>query len=403
MTAAPDAGRDSWDLFCRVVDNFGDIGIAWRLARQLAADPRRDVRLFVDGLEAFARIDARVEARAARDRSRQTLDRIEIVEWCDEEMAFDGPASVVVELLGCGLPLRYLDAMTRAGERDPATATVWIDFEHLSAEAWVDEYHGLPSPHPARPLTKHFYYPGFGARTGGLLIEPGLAERRAAFVADPRAVESLWRALGLSPPIEREKRLSLFVYDDAPVDALIDTLSRSIERSWSIVVPDGVASAAIERFIGRHGRTRTRDALTVTSVPFVDQDTYDRLLWACDVNFVRGEDSFVRAQAAGRPSVWQPYRQAGSTHLKKLQAFEERYEADLPTGTAAAQRALSVAWNDPAVDARPALQRWFAKQATLREHAERWRSRCAEAPLIDRLLAFVDARRQPSPRSDLLD
>ena len=29
--------RVTWDIFCSVVDNFGDIGVTWRLARQLVA------------------------------------------------------------------------------------------------------------------------------------------------------------------------------------------------------------------------------------------------------------------------------------------------------------------------------------------------------------------------------
>ena len=30
-----------WDLFCRVIDNHGDLGVCWRLARDLAARGER--------------------------------------------------------------------------------------------------------------------------------------------------------------------------------------------------------------------------------------------------------------------------------------------------------------------------------------------------------------------------
>lgn len=376
MTVAP--GRASWDLFCRVVDNFGDIGIAWRLAKQLAADPRHSVRLFVDGVEAFARIEPRLD----RHRERQTLDRIEIVRWPADHAAFDAVAEVVIELLGCGLPPRYLAAM--ANKPPPP---VWIDFEHLSAEAWVEDFHGLPSPHPRLPLVKHFFYPGFGRRTGGLLIEPDLALRRAAFLADPRAVKALWQRLGVPPPIDRELRLSLFAYPDAPLESLVAALSDQDLR-WSIIAPAGIA-----------GERRN-----VMTVPFVDQSTYDQLLWTCDVNFVRGEDSFVRAQAAGRPFVWQIYKQAEDAHLVKLHAFEAAYEADLPVAAAASQQALWHAWNEPSVHLGPVLRRWLAALPTLRRHAERWRLQLADdALLIERLLAFAAAPGPASRASDLLD
>ena len=44
--------RRTWDIFCSVVDNFGDIGVCWRLARRLSAGLGQQVRLWVDDLAA---------------------------------------------------------------------------------------------------------------------------------------------------------------------------------------------------------------------------------------------------------------------------------------------------------------------------------------------------------------
>ncbi|MDB5942884.1 MAG: hypothetical protein JWQ13_2450, partial [Ramlibacter sp.] len=44
-------------------------------------------------------------------------------------------------------------------------------------------------------------------------------------------------------------------------------------------------------------------------------------LWSCDFNFVRGEDSQVRALWAGRPFAWQIYPQHDDAHHAKLHAF----------------------------------------------------------------------------------
>jgi uncharacterized repeat protein (TIGR03837 family) len=193
--------RATWDLFCRVVDNYGDVGIAWRLARQLT-DERRALRLVVEGLDVLAKLEPRIDPTLARQR----VAGIDVLRWS----AFDGePADVVIELLGCGLPAACLDAI----EARPV-APVWIDYEHLSAEAWVDDFHALPSPHPTRSLVKHFFYPGFGPRTGGLPIEPGLDARRRAFVDHPAAVASFRKRLGIP---DARRYLSLFAYPDAPV------------------------------------------------------------------------------------------------------------------------------------------------------------------------------------------
>jgi uncharacterized repeat protein (TIGR03837 family) len=117
-------------------------------------------------------------------------------------------------------------------------------------------------------------------------------------------------------------------------------------------------------------------------IPFVSQDRYDELLWACDLNFVRGEDSFVRAQWAARPFVWQIYPQDEDAHWIKLTAFLDRYQADLDPAAAQALRGLWEAWNSgeglatawPAFRARrPAIEAgardWSARLAAMQDLA----------------------------------
>jgi uncharacterized repeat protein (TIGR03837 family) len=64
-------------------------------------------------------------------------------------------------------------------------------------------------------------------------------------------------------------------------------------------------------------------------LPFLSQVGYDALLRDSDLNFVRGEDSWVRAIWAGKPFIWQPYFQDENAHIKKLEAFLMLYYADL--------------------------------------------------------------------------
>jgi uncharacterized repeat protein (TIGR03837 family) len=210
------------DLFCRVVDNYGDIGVCWRLARQLAAEHGVAVRLWVDDLASFHRICAAVDPAAEQ----QQVQGVTVRRW-HEAMAQQDAADAVIEAFGCELPAGYLAAMAARPK-----APVWINLEYLSAEDWVVGCHGLPSPHPRLALTKYFFFPGFEAGTGGLLEEAGLAQRRAAFAADPARQAAFLAGLGVHPA-PGDCLMSLFCYPDAPVAALLVALG---EESRPIMV-----------------------------------------------------------------------------------------------------------------------------------------------------------------------
>ena len=353
-----------WDLFCRVVDNFGDIGVCWRLAADLASRGER-VRLWVD--------DASALAWMAPDASERP--GIELVHWTDTPPALE-PGDVVVEAFGCNPPEAFVARMAR---RTPPPR--WINLEYLSAESYVERSHGLPSPQlsgPGAGLVKRFHYPGFTAQTGGLIREPGLLERQQRFDG-----EAWLRSQGMvrTGGTAGERVVSLFCYANNALPALLDTLGR---EPTLLVATAGLASVQIRAMLGpglRHG------ALRAVSLPPLTQLDYDHLLWACDLNFVRGEDSFVRAQWAGKPFVWHIYPQADGAHLQKLDAFLDRMLHDAPLKFAAAVRHLHSAWNDdcgwPAAADWPDPQRWL-------HTTQAWRDRlAAEADLATQLLREV--------------
>ena len=318
-----------WDIFCTVVDNFGDIGVCWRLAQQLADEHAADVRLWVDRLDSFARLCPSISTDAAEQR----VGSITIRLW-----AFGFPnvevADVVIEAFACEIPETYIAAMAQR-----PVAPVWINLEYLSAEDWVEGCHLLPSPHPQWPLTKYFFFPGFTSKTGGLLRERNLLADRAAF--DAAAEKAFWLGLNVpprggceayptkisQPRADDELRVSLFCYDNPALPELLQCWADGPE-TVRVLAAHGSATEQIASWSGSEllpGSTLQRGALTVQALPFLPQPTYDRLLWACDVNFVRGEDSFVRAQWAQRPFVWQIYPQSEQAHLVKLDAFLARY------------------------------------------------------------------------------
>ncbi|MDQ2964067.1 MAG: elongation factor P maturation arginine rhamnosyltransferase EarP [Pseudomonadota bacterium] len=372
-----------WDVFCTVVDNYGDVGVAWRLARQLAGEQAIAVRLFVDDMHALARLAPEIDAASGGQRAQG----VDVRRWGGAQADFAAdPGDVVVEAFGCGLPPAYLGAMAARG-RPP----VWINLEYLSAESWIEGCHGLASRHATLPLTRYFFFPGFTAKSGGLLRERDLLLRRDRFRADPRAREALWGALGIAAPASEALIVSLFCYPNAPLRSLLDAWVEG-DRPLLCIVPEGTASAVLEQWTssaGLHaGKRFGRSALTLAAVPFVAQENYDQLLWACDVNFVRGEDSFVRAQWAARPLVWHVYPQAENAHRLKLDAFLARYSATLAPDPAAALRSLSTAWNGEG-DAGAAWPKFVAALPELRIHATSWAPALAAQPeLAEGLVKF---------------
>jgi len=364
-----------WDIFCRIVDNYGDAGVAWRLARELTAEHALAVTLWQDDLVPLARIAPGVASELPVQRAMGVTIR----RW-SEPFADANVADVIVEAFGCGLPECYVAQMA---ERAPAPT--WFVLEYLSAEPWVDRAHGLGSPHPRLPLSRRFWFPGFTRQTGGLLRERGLLDARERFVGDRRARQDFWRSLATPPIASNEIRVSLFCYANPALPDLLDAWARA-DIPVSCIVPGGVAAAELERWTGgcapRPGTATTRGALTLCSIPFLAQDDYDRLLWASDVNFVRGEDSFVRAQWAALPFVWHVYPQAESAHLRKLDAFLDLYLAGADPTLAEAVRMLWLAWNG-APGGRPIASAWNAFSAaigTLRRHGAAWSAELAQLP-----------------------
>jgi uncharacterized repeat protein (TIGR03837 family) len=189
----------------------------------------------------------------------------------------------------------------------------------------VEDCHLRTSPQARLRLTKYFFFPGFTAKTGGLLRERNLLSTRAAF--DAAAAADLWQSLGVAPQTDGEIRISLFCYDNAALPELLPCWAAGPARVTVLAAP-GAATEQVAAWFGTtlsHGTTCQKDSLAVHALPFLPQSRYDRLLWACDVNFVRGEDSFVRAQWAARPFVWQVYPQDENAHLVKLEAFLTHY------------------------------------------------------------------------------
>ena len=324
--------QQRWDIFCTVIDSFGDIGVCWRLANQLVHEHHQIVRLWIDDLVSFSSIAPAINPKIPR----QIVQGVEICHWQKVFVAID-PAEIVIEAFACELPDVYIAAMLQ--KKKPP---VWINLEYLSAEPWVAQYQALPSPHPRFHLTKTCFFPGFVPGTGGLLCERNLITQRENFNAI--AEHDFLQRKGLRERKSDEMRISLFCYDTAPVENLLKVLSEFLVPTL-LIVPQGKVAESIVALLAQKKELIKHKRLTIQIVPFMEQTDYDRLLWSCDINFVRGEDSFVRAQWAASPFIWNIYPQTEGAHWKKLDAFLGLYTAGMPIEMAIAVREMWACWN----------------------------------------------------------
>lgn len=371
--------KASWDIFCVVVDNYGDIGVTWRLARQLVAEHGQQVRLWVDDLDTFARLCPGTSATA----DQQWHDGVEVRHWLAEWPGAE-PADVVIEAFACQLPSAYIKGMADCQRR-----ILWLNLEYLSAEDWVVGCHALPSMQPDG-LQKYFFFPGFEQGTGGLIREGDLLARRGAFQKDPAMREAFLQMFGLGVK-PGTRLLSLFAYENQAIAGWLDALAIDARPS-QLLVPEGRVVADVANWLGleklKAGDQLTRGALQIAVLPFMTQNQYDMLLWSCDFNAVRGEESFIRAQWAGRPLVWHIYPQEEDAHWDKLNAFLELYIRDLSSQATAALRDFWRAWND-GVGSGAAWVEVLAHEAELLAHADRWtHKQVANGDLAGKLVFF---------------
>ncbi|MDA8416164.1 MAG: elongation factor P maturation arginine rhamnosyltransferase EarP [Betaproteobacteria bacterium] len=361
----------AWWIFCRVIDNFGDAGVSWRLSCQLSRHLGHPVDLVIDDWQTLARLepalgDEPLENRAITTRGVRVWSWRRLEEQ-PEKLETSDP-QVLVSGFSCELP-----EAVRFGLQQWKVAPLWILFEYLSAEAWVDDCHARPSPISSYPGQRYFYFPGFTRYSGGLLREPGLLDDRDDWQQNHSRPG--WVA-------QAQRWLTLWAYPEAPWLALHEAICQDPEL-WGWCLFEG---AALTNCILEHGLA----SIPVRVIPFQTQGNYDVCLWDADLNLVRGEDSFVRAQWAGKPLLWHIYPQEDGSHWNKLNAFLDIYLDGVEHSLAMAIRALFLAWNGKGAIVhcwQQVREQWGLWEL----HARYWSRTLAMQPdLVTRLVEFVE-------------
>ncbi|MCH1931010.1 elongation factor P maturation arginine rhamnosyltransferase EarP [Shewanella sp. A25] len=383
-----------WDIFCCVVDNYGDIGVTWRLAKQLVNEYQLPVHLWVDDLNSFSHILPSLDPAL----DSQCFNGVTIIHWTNPlPVAFESGA-VLIEAFACELPDSVKQQLVELHRQAPAKVPVWLNLEYLSAEDWVEGCHGLPSMQSSG-IKKYFYFPGFTPKTGGLICENTLFAERDAWQADISHKLTLFKALGLSGIDAEDKVFSVFSYETDALPALCELWQQQANDHHKIhaLIPKGRSLNSLQHLLPcsidelKPGMHISLGKLTLHILPMTDQVGFDRLLWSCDVNIVRGEDSFLRAQWAGKPFIWHIYPQEDDYHLIKLEAFMQLYCDNLAPEIASTWKELNLAFNQGEQSAvRTHWQNLNPVSLPLLQHAKKWPIDAINAAdLATRLVQFV--------------
>lgn len=327
-----------WDIFCNVIDNFGDIGVCWRLAKQLANEQQQIVTLWVDNLISFQKICPNLNPFL----SQQQIQNVNICHWVKDCFPIE-VADIVIEAFGCNIPKAYIAAMGKANK-----AILWLNLEYLTYEDWSISYHTLPSLQN-NGLNKYFFFMGHPA-TGGLIREAKLFEQQTYFQTYADNSYTFLKELGITK--QKDSLLMLiFSYANSALANWIDKLKQGSQK-YHLIIPETVLVSNLANYLNipcsklTAGYCHQQGALTLQIIPFVAQENFDQLLWSTDINIIRGEDSFTRAQLAGKPLIWHIYPQAAKAHLTKLEAFLNFYLIDVSPPIRKAIFNFHLAWNN---------------------------------------------------------
>lgn len=346
------------DIFCTVIDNYGDIGFSLRLARSLVQKGVQ-VNLFTDNLG---------KCRDIASQDDLTAKLLKIAPWPDPG-AYE-PAPAVIEAFSCRLPEEITKKLKSA-------RALVIELDYLTAEKFAEDCHLVSSS--ADCANSYFFFPGFTAKTGGLIAEEGFRAKISALNKAPR----------LADPV----KASLFSYMNPCLKPLLGLFKQS-RRRFEFTVFEGLAQQNLEEIYKR--KFTKEDVFTDGNLSFCctgmcDQQRYDEVLLSSDINFVRGEDSIVRAMLSGKIFIWQIYRQSENTHIKKLRSFFECIREHTPSEALDKVLRLHLAYNGIPED---------LDDIQFDDLLNQWAQMCrnwsdylmAMKPLQDQLLEFIKSK-----------
>ena len=284
---------DSIDIFCEVIDNYGDVGVAYRLARELKRIyPNKKLRFIINQTEELSLIKKK--------------DNITVLTYKDINK-IENSADLVIETFACNIPEMYMNIALKSSK-------LMINLEYFSSENWVDDFH-LQESFLGGNLKKYFFIPGLSKKSGGIILDKEFLDRKNK-VQENR--EYYLKQFNINE--NYDLIISVFSYEKN-FDNFLKTLQELDKKVLLLLLSEKTQ----KNFIKYFDNNDYYDKIKAVKLPFFTYDKYEELLALCDINLVRGEDSFVRALLLGKPFLWHIYPQDEDTHIMKLESFLEKY------------------------------------------------------------------------------
>ena len=305
------------DIFCEIIDNYGDIGVVYRTAKELQKIfPESKIRVFLNRLDEFKKINSQVI-----DLPSQNIDGIEYItfDYLRDNANKLLTAQVIIEAFGCQIPEEYIEIAYDNSE-------LLINLEYLSAEDWIEDFHLQSSPLGRGKLKKVFFMPGFTEKSGGVIADSNYLERIQRVLENKEFYEKKY----LSDIEDRENKIvgTLFSYEKNFTPLLEDL--KKLDKNVVILAMGEKTQDSLRKILKNFSIEDFRNSLKYGKIEikflnFLNQEEYEELINIVDFNFVRGEDSFIRAVLTGKPYMWHIYCQEEYAHMDKIEGFLDKY------------------------------------------------------------------------------
>ena len=311
---------NSIDIFCEIIDNFGDIGVVYRISKELKKIFQNvRIRIVLNRLEEFKAINKKV-----KDTDYQEIDGLICVteKYVKENIETFGVSDVFIEAFGCNVSEEYVKAAKE-------NSKLWINLEYLSGEKWIEDFHLCESLIDSKTLKKIFFMPGFSEKSGGVIIDSGFLERMK-FGKENR--DEVFKKYFKDFDLKDKFIGTVFSYEKN-FENLLETL-KNYEKETVLLLMGEKTQKSFSEILKKnltedYGNIVKYGKITMIYSDFFSQEEYEEIISASDFNFTRGEDSFVRGIILGKPFMWHIYLQEEKAHMDKIKAFTERFKESI--------------------------------------------------------------------------
>lgn len=311
---------NSIDIFCEIIDNFGDIGVVYRISKELKKIFQNvRIRIVLNRLEEFKAINKKV-----KDTDYQEIDGLICVteKYVKENIETFGVSDVFIEAFGCNVPEEYV-------KQAKENSKLWINLEYLSGEKWIEDFHLCESLIDSKTLKKIFFMPGFSEKSGGVIIDSGFLERMK-FGKENR--DEIFKKYFKDFDLKDKFIGTVFSYEKN-FENLLETL-KNYEKETVLLLMGEKTQKSFSEILKKnltedYGNIVKYGKITMIYSDFFSQEEYEEIISASDFNFTRGEDSFVRGIILGKPFMWHIYLQEEKAHMDKIKAFTERFKESI--------------------------------------------------------------------------